>query len=302
MARLQRLSPQSWAIATSRVRLSTIREDLRDSRKQFVTRTKIIDGIFSGMFSYPSSEEVLDELGDKVVEAFSRAVARTRDDLSTYRAWRPSWVARHGERGLGNWIHDFMWFHLTDLLDGIPEVHCIDSGSTREIMVGIKYRLRAKRHGPDGQVTTYPTQTAIEFMLQGVQDTFPGLEEVRLIVGYVWDQESREIGQPVLSLRDGQEVLIWRELLPDLGTGYESATVTSLPTVEPPAPVVEFISDRDAAASNAVGDDDVEPQETSEEAEAGAITPIRPTAEPSTPEVEVVREDAQDDETGGTSK
>jgi len=58
------------------------------------------------MFSYPGADEVLDDLGDKVVEAFARSVARARADLAEYRRLKPSWVAQSSERGLANWIHD----------------------------------------------------------------------------------------------------------------------------------------------------------------------------------------------------
>lgn len=245
------------------------------------------------MLSPPTSDEVIDDLGDKVVEALSRSIARTREDLATYRKWRPSWVARHGERGLANWIHDFLWFHLTDLLDGIPGVHCVDKEPTREIMVGTRYRLRAKRHGRDGQVTSYPTQTAFEFKLQGVQDAFPGMEETRLIVGYLWDSETREIGFPVLSLHDGQDAAKWMVNLPEVGAGegYGGGTVEPLsPVVGPSAPQVDADGITTPAATTSKPSTPIvvlADQDTDRE----TVTPILLVSEPSVPKFQIPLKD-----------
>lgn len=251
------------------------------------------------MISPPTSEEVLDDLGDKVIEAFSRSITRTRKDLARYREWRPSWVARHGERGLANWIHDFLWFHLTDQLDGIPGVLCVDREPTREILVGTRYRLRAKRHARDGQINSYPTQTVIEFKLQGVQPAFSGMEEIRLVVGYVWDQTSREIGTPVLSLHDGREEPVWLEYLPevDAGEGYEDEDGTVaplLPTVGPSAPVVELAhqgADHAAASAVSTGNPPAPVVELAgRETGGGTVAPMLPAAEPSAPEIQLTNE------------
>lgn len=201
---------------------------------------KITAGIFSGMKSLPSADEVLDDLGEKVVEAFSRAVARAKADLATYREVFPAWVAESSERGLAAYIHDRMWHHLTVLVEDISEVRVIDREPTRELMAHDRYRLRAKRHGEDGQVSTYPTQTAIEFLWQ--QDTLDGFdEEINLIVGYVWDSELREMGRPVISLRTENEIK-WMHDLPQFGTGrgYASATPIVPPQAGPQTPRIEM--------------------------------------------------------------
>jgi hypothetical protein len=190
------------------------------------------------MKSYPGPEEVLDDLGDKVVEAFSRAVARASADFEAYRESWPAWVAQASERGLASWIHDRMWYHLTVLVIDISEVRVIDQEPIRELIASYRYRLRAKRHGEDGRVSTYPTQTAIEFLWQ--QDFIDGLEEefkeeLNLIVGYVWDPELREIGRSVLSLRNRSGVE-WMHDLPITGTGLAYATPQPiLPTLSGPA-------------------------------------------------------------------
>lgn len=208
------------------------------------------------MISYPESDEVLEELGEKPVEALSRAIARAKADLAEYREWKPSWVAQASERGLANWIHDRIWHHLTVLLDGVPDVRLIDIGSTREIFIGMRYRLRAKRHGEDGDISTYPTPTATGFLFQEpLQMTLDGLDEIRLIAGYTWDAESREMGTPVLSLRHGKNDIVWFVDLPDLGTGYGAAPVTPLPAVPTPTPPqIELANEQEADTDNSAED------------------------------------------------
>jgi hypothetical protein len=231
--------------------LLTVLADVPDTRVPLIMRfrqvetgslpvNKITTGIFSGMKSYPSADEVLDDLGEKVVEAFSRAVARARADLAKYREVFPVWVAESSERGLAAFIHDRMWQHLTVLVEDIADVRVIDKEPIRELVVHDRYRLRAKRHGEDGQVSTYPTQTAIEFLWQ--QDMLDGFdEEINLIVGYVWEAELREMGRPVLSLRAEDEIK-WMHDLPVLGAGrgYTSITPIVQPKVEPQTPRIEL--------------------------------------------------------------
>ncbi|MGH3693438.1 MAG: hypothetical protein ACRDRX_05490 [Pseudonocardiaceae bacterium] len=53
--------------------------------------------------SYPLAEQVLEDLGDKVVQGLALMVAQTRDDLRVYRRTFPSWVADSTDRGLLNW-------------------------------------------------------------------------------------------------------------------------------------------------------------------------------------------------------
>lgn len=77
------------------------------------------------MKSSPSAEEVIDELGDKVIGGLARAVALTENDLRSYRAWRPDIVADRTECGLANWLHDRVWRHLTVVFDGDPGVSSV---------------------------------------------------------------------------------------------------------------------------------------------------------------------------------
>jgi hypothetical protein len=188
------------------------------------------------MFPYPTPEQVFDDLGDKVVAIFSRAAQLTAQDLQLYRETHPNWVADASERGLANWIHDRLWAHSAQLLDGLPEITIVDQEPLREIYIGLRYRLRVKRHHEDGRVSLYPTQGALDFLEQQLPLT--GLEEVRLIVGYDWYSEERRMGPAVLSLRDGNEKLLWKEQLPDPGiSGVQP--MTSQPKPGPTLPSIE---------------------------------------------------------------
>jgi len=191
-------------------------------------------GIKTGMKSYPSSDDVLAALGDKVVDALSLSALRAREDLLAYRRSHPTWVAASSERGLANWIHDRQWDHLVSLLTDIAGVSLVDKEPTRDVYVGINYQLRIKRHHWDGKVSTYPTQTALEFMAQPpAQEPLDGMEELHLIAGYYWDKDLRDITAAVLSLRDGVDKQIWLIELPlppgNLGTGTSAFPVSPTP-------------------------------------------------------------------------
>ncbi|HEX6755505.1 MAG TPA: hypothetical protein VF109_06120 [Mycobacteriales bacterium] len=72
------------------------------------------------MKSHPSSEEVLDGLDDKMVTGLSRAVVLAARDLRQYRLTFPQWVSQSSERGLANWIHDRIWWHVTVTVPTVP--------------------------------------------------------------------------------------------------------------------------------------------------------------------------------------
>lgn len=179
---------------------------------------------------------ILDELGDKVLEAIAASVASARADYRQYQTSHPDFVAQASSRGLANWIHDRLWHHLSAFLSETDGVFLIERGATKEIVVGHRYRIRAKRHAPPAQVATYPTQTALAFLAQPPDDlVLAGLEEIHLIAGYVWLSESAEIGPPVLSLRDGQDNVQWVHEIPESGAAGAPASVTTLPPLDEPA-------------------------------------------------------------------
>lgn len=152
-------------------------------------------------------------------------------------------VTDHSERGLANWISDRIWAHLLNLAGDIEGVNLVEKGVTREVIVGLNYRLRVKRHAEDGRVASYETPTFMEFVTQDDGNvTLEGFEEIRLIAGYEWDKDKRDIGDPVLSLRDGKDNVKWQEKLPDVADEDEGggATVVTPQQPQPPAPTVDI--------------------------------------------------------------
>lgn len=160
------------------------------------------------MFSPDDPDQVLDALGDKFLQALVAAVGGAREDLDAMRNWRPAWFPPMSDRCLANLIHDRLWAHMLDSEAEQPAVTMHESGATREI-VASQFRLRLKRHHPDDRVSNYPTQTALEFWLQENNGVLPGLEQTTLAAGYRWDKDTKTIGAPVISYRDGQENVIW---------------------------------------------------------------------------------------------
>lgn len=191
---------------------------------------------------YPSAEQVLNDLGRKVVQGLALMVARTRADLDVYRRTFPEWVADSTDRGLLNWCHDRAWVHVVRIFDGISEMSFVDQPPTRELYVGTRYRLRVKKHDIEGGVSTFLTQGALDFLEQEPA-TLDGLEEVRLIAGYRWDPELRELGAAVISLRDGHDHVIWMHELDEPAGGAGATTTPILPPKEPRAPEIETPSD-----------------------------------------------------------
>lgn len=117
----------------------------------------------------------------------------------------------------------------------------VDKEPKREIYVDTRYRIRFKKHEKFGGVSTYPTTAALEFMEQ-VVPTLPGLEEIHLCAGYLWDSETREVGSAVLSLRDGIDHVVWMCEIPEPGVAGDGSTERILPPTEPRLPVLEIRS------------------------------------------------------------
>ena len=131
-------------------------------------------------------------------------------------------------------IHDWVWHHARRLLDSIDDVVCYEKGPFREVIVKDRYRMRVKRHRPPASVSTYLTQGAIDFMEQpDGQRVLEGMEQLRLISGYVWDEDADEIGPAVLSMRHGIKNVLWVHELPSAG-----AAAARLPNRVGPAPSV----------------------------------------------------------------
>jgi hypothetical protein len=189
------------------------------------------------MFSapYPTDQEVVDELGDKFLEALVGAVRGARTDIDDMRTWRQSWFPTMHSRCLSNIIHDRVWARLIALIESDAATKVIEKGATREIAIGIHLRLRIKRHHAGDRISTYPTRTAIEFWRQS-NDMLPGLEEVRVAVGYRWDPDVRQVGAPLISLRDGKDNVIWAVELSEPAEGEK----VSWTPIEPTLPTIDL--------------------------------------------------------------
>lgn len=193
--------------------------------------------------AYPSASIVVEALGDKIVDGLVAAHDHTKVDRAQYREQHPDWVAASSERGAANWLHDRFFAHLKQELDDVSTAYVHDDGVTREMWVGVNFRIRIKRHSPLGRVTTFPTHTALFFMAQPAA-TLDLLEVVNLCAGYEWDGDLREPVSPVLSLRDGLDNVIWIHEL--RASGSAKATTPVLPTVDGPIPPVIEVNDDDA--------------------------------------------------------
>ncbi|GEP32731.1 hypothetical protein NSZ01_04990 [Nocardioides szechwanensis] len=212
------------------------------------------------MIAYPTSTQVLDDLGDKVVHGFSSIVAGSRADLAEYRAALPHAVARASGRGLASWVHDAMWARAVDVFDDITEVQLHESGPTRDIYVGLTYHLRLKRHSPTGAIRSYPTQSALDFITQEPDlFTLLGIRQLNLCVGYEWDAATREIGGAVMSLRDGSfDEVIWMIDLPAApatGTGTVAPITPTTPDIDGPSTPIIAVPRLDAADDTKQGND-----------------------------------------------
>jgi hypothetical protein len=189
------------------------------------------------MFSapYPTSDEIVAELGDKFLEATVQAVRGARTDIDEMREWRPGWFPTMHSRCMSNLIHDRIWARLVAAVELDAATNIIEVGATREIAIGPHLRLRIKRHHTGDRISTYPTRTAIEFWQQSL-GALPGLEEVRIAVGYRWDPDIRRIGAPLVSLRDGRDNVIWAI---ELNEPAEGEIVTWNP-VAPTDPTIDL--------------------------------------------------------------
>ena len=101
------------------------------------------------------------------------------------------------------------------------------------------YRVRIKRHDRRGRVSTYPTQTALEFLSQpSEQLVLDGLAQIPLIAGYQWNSTTHEIGPAVLSLRDGLDTVLWLIELPEPADDASVESITG--PHAPESPRIEF--------------------------------------------------------------
>lgn len=139
-----------------------------------------------------------------------------------FRAWRPDWFPRFTQRFTAGFLHERIWDRLVRELEGREGITVVDREPHRELRSGSRYLIRVKRHRPGDRISSYPTSGSNAFWSNGAQ-TFEGLESFSLALGYMWDNDARAVGEPVLSFRDGKENPIWAvQLRPDgdAATGF----------------------------------------------------------------------------------
>lgn len=205
------------------------------------------------MHSHPlTPQEVSNELGDKIIHGLSSVITGAATDLAEYRRVLPGAVSRASSRGLANWIHDAMRARALAEFDGFAKVRFSEREPHFDAFVtsteGTVFRVRFKRHTSTGRIANYRTQGALDFVSQP-EDLLSliGLRLVHLCVGYEWDAETRSMGAPVMTLRDGSfEDVVWMVDLPatpDEGVG--SVTTPIAPIIHGPAqPRIEVASDK----------------------------------------------------------
>ena len=198
------------------------------------TTPKKSAGIFTGMFSFPNPDEVFEQLGDKVLQAFSDALVEARSDYEKFRTRFASWMPEASQRAIASLIHDRIWAAMVRGVDDLPNVKIVDAEPTRQIVVNGNCVVRIKRHSVGENISSYPTKGAREFW--GNRSVIPSMESVNLAMGYIWDADERIIGDAVLSFREGMSNTIWCVKL-DAGVG---ATQIGWTPLEPEMPELDF--------------------------------------------------------------
>lgn len=190
------------------------------------------------MTPIPVPEDVIDHIGDKIAFALGDAVNGARDDYCAYRSTFPQFAATDAARVRFGWIHDRVWTRIKEALDGHPDVSFVDRDPTHDMWIRTDFRIRFKMHSLTGAVRSYPTASVLEFVCQE-PDLF-GVSTINLIAGYEWLPDTQEMGDPVLSLRDGSlEEVAWMITLPTTG-GVSNGTVEPIILLDgPAAPIIE---------------------------------------------------------------
>ncbi|WP_309079858.1 hypothetical protein [Zhihengliuella sp.] len=185
---------------------------------------------------FPTEDEVIEDLGTDFVKIFVESVDGASADFEELRAWRPGWASTYTSRHTASFLHERIWARMVSGIDGVEGFEIIDREPKREIHFGIKYQIRVKRHRPGDRISAVQTVGNRRFWTN-FEQTFDGLEQFSLALGYMWDAEQRSVEYPVLSFRDGQESPIWavrleREDDNALGFRWESVESPDLPDVD----------------------------------------------------------------------
>lgn len=159
------------------------------------------------MNSYPNPQTVRDELGDKFIVEFISSVSDARSDLAEFREWRTEWFIDFTNRFVANFVHERLWSSMVRRVSEFDDVAVVDKEPVRQIFHSGRYSIRFKRHRPGSAISAYPTAGSALFWTNSA--TLPTLESVSLAMGYIWNADLGEVGDPVLSFRDGKDNPIW---------------------------------------------------------------------------------------------
>lgn len=207
--------------------------------------------MFFGMNSHPGPDEVLADLGDKFIQSFLEAMDVARQDLQDCRGWRPHWFPFFTERYLSNFIHERMWAEMVTRVHDQPGLQIVDKEPRREIECQGRYTVRFKRHRPGDKIASYATSGALAYWTNRV--TLPGLELVSLAMGYMWDADLREIGDTVLSFRDGKDNPVWAITLSPPAAGVAGISWTPIDPQLPAIDLSEILEETDEEDGEATG-------------------------------------------------
>ena len=158
--------------------------------------------------SYPTPDEVRQDLGIEFVHALVDSVDGARDDFGSLKQWQPDWATGYSSRFIANFAHERIWARLTRRIDGLPGIQIHDQEPVREISHGTTFVTRVKRHHPGDRIATYPTKGSLAHWSNRAI-VIPSLEQLSLAVGYYWDRDTRSIGEAVLSLREAVDKPVW---------------------------------------------------------------------------------------------
>lgn len=190
------------------------------------------------MSQYPDQQQVIDDLGDKFVLAFVKSIDIARDDLAEFEAFKPEWFVNFSKRFVANFIHERVWDGMVGQVEGHAEVTVVDREPTRQIHFGNNYVIRFKRHTDKLKIESFPTSGALAFWTNRATPALPGLELWTLAMGYIWEPELGEIGNAILSFRDGKDRPIWSVTLKR--HGGESATDITWEPIDPQLPQLDL--------------------------------------------------------------
>lgn len=92
------------------------------------------------MNSYLDQQTVIDDLGDKFVGSFVKAVELARTDLDQFREFRPEWFVNFSKRFVANFIHERLWDGMTRQVSDHADVRIVDKEPIRQLFFWIEVR------------------------------------------------------------------------------------------------------------------------------------------------------------------